>query len=145
MSLGDTSKETDFSGPCLNLGATQQSSLLLKISCFLFSSPFVSSVQIVLCCHSLPLLNPSPAPGYQSRPQSTAVSGLCLVLALPVPVKRVSARRDGRGSAGKWKRSAGRSVGDCISVGVLHVLFLQYLSQIPGCQTVLQQLVKHLP
>lgn len=113
-------------------------SLLLESFCFLFSSPFVSSVQIVLSC-SLPLLNPNPVPGYQ--PKVPQPSGLCLVLVLPVPV---SSKKDGRGSAGKWKYCSGMSVGEHISVGMLHVLFFKYLSQISSCQTVLQQLVKHL-
>lgn len=114
-------------------------SLLLKSFCFLFSSPFLSSVQIVLSC--LPLLNPSLVPGYSPMPKAPQPSGLCLVPVLPVLVTRVSGKRGGRGSAGKWKCCSGMSVGEHISVGVLHVLFFQYLSQIPSCQTVLQQLV----
>lgn len=77
-------------------------------------------------------------------PKHLSHRGLCLVLVLAVPVKKVSAKRDGRGLAGKLKCCSGISVGDCISVGMLHVSFLQFLSQIPSCQTVLQQLVKQV-
>lgn len=59
-------------------------SLLLESFCFLFSSPFISSVQIVLSC-SLPLLNSNPVPGYQPSAQSTSaqwsVFGPCVTCA----------------------------------------------------------------
>lgn len=66
------------------------------------------------------------------------------VLGPLLPVQRVSTKRDRRVSPGKRKCYSTMSVGDCTSVGVLHVLFLQSLSQVSTCQTVLQQLVKHL-
>lgn len=124
-----------FLRQCLNLEATQQPSFLcFKILCVSLSLPFC------LVCSGCSLLS---KPSFiKSQPctwlsvQSSKplnCSRLCLVLLLPV--HRVSTKGDGRALSRKRKCYSGMSVGDCSSVGVLPVLFLQYLSQGSSCQT----------
>lgn len=76
--FSDLSKETDFSGLCLNFGAAQHSSVL----CYWRSSrslflPFCLCLDCSFC-HSLPLLNPILVPGYQSSLQSTLGTVVCV-------------------------------------------------------------------
>lgn len=130
VSLAGLSEETDFSGRWLNLRAKQQTSLLCWRRSSILSfpplwHPLIRLFFIVTAfLYKIPALYLVISPFPKAPPSQCSVSGPCVASA----VKRVSVKRDGRGSAGEWKCRSGMSVGDCISVGVLHVLFLQNLS-----------------
>lgn len=117
-------------------------SLLLKILCISLFLPVClvcsdCSLPVKAFLYQIPALKVS-----EQSSKFLNCRGLCLPLLLPV--QRVSTKSNGIVSSGERKCYSGVSVGGCTSVGVLHVWFLQYLSQVSSCQTVLQQSVKHL-
>lgn len=128
--LSGLNKEHHFSGCYLNPGATQQRSL-----CCYRISPFSLFLPLCLFCSECSL--PSQPPVCQQlpigqSPQYFGYSSLCLILLCPC--------KEGF----CWEMETQMGVGERIPVGVLHVLFLKYLSQIASWQTVLEQLVTHL-
>lgn len=133
-----------FLRQCLNLEATQQPSFLCckRFYAFLFSYSFVLSVQVVLCCQSLPLSNPSPVPGYQSSLQSTSIAVGCAwfscYLCPGSPPKEMGESYLGKGNA---------ILGWVWETAALWVCSMYYFYSIcPKYQAArqLHQLVKHL-